>query len=828
MEKKRKKKQTQIFLVMFVIKRNGRKEDIHFDKITSRISKLCFGLASAVQPVLIAQKVIQGIYSGVTTSELDELAAEECAAMASTHPDFGILAGRIKMSDLHKSTFKSFSETATLLYTYHCPQTGQPAPLLEKPTHDFIQAHAERLNGAIIYSRDFAYEYFAVKTLCRSYLLKLDEKVLERPQHMWMRVACFLHCGDIDSALETYELLSQGYYIHASPTLFKAGMPNPQLSSCFLLGVPQDSIEGIWDAQKQCAIISKNAGGIGCEVYRIRAKGSYIRGSAGKSDGLIPFLRGFHTTARAVNQGSKRKGAISVTNVPFHADIMDFLQLRKNNGHEEARTHDLFIALWIHDLFMRRVEEDGEWALFCPNTVPDLFDCWGEKFEALYVKYEADPKLVRKRMKARVVWQAILDSQMETGLPYMMYADSCNRKSNQQAEGNIRTSNLCCEIIQFSSPEQIAVCNLASIALPRYIVNNVFDFAMLMKCAKTVVYNLNLVIDKTCYPLLEARFSNLRHRPMGIGVQGLHDAFVILRLPYESAGAKQLNIDIFEALYFACCEASCELAERDGKYESFDDSPMAKGKFQFDLWNVTPSGKFGDWNALRMRVMAKGMRNSLLLAPMPTASTSGLLGNTESFEPITSMLYNRRTLAGDFSIVNKHLVKDLIERGLWSTELRNQLVAYEGSVQKIQEIPEDLKELYKTAFEIKMKNVMQMCADRGPFICQSQSMNYHLPVVTSSILTSAHFHAWRLGLKTGMYYLRTLGVDGTIKVTVDQEMLKRTETKQEKRARDDDDDKTPIATKRIRASLPNKEKQETEELEGEACTMKDGCVSCGA
>jgi len=804
---------------MFVIKRDGREENVHFDKITSRISKLCFGLAAVVEPVIVAQKVIQGIYSGVTTSQLDTLAAEECAALSTTHPDYAVLAGRIIMSDLHKSTRKSFSETATALFTYISPETEEPAPLLDKETYEFIQANAAQLDGAAIYSRDYIFEYQAVKIFIQSYLLKLDGKVVERPQHLWLRVASFLHRGDIAATIATYELLSQGDYIHGSPTLFKAGLPTPQLSSCFLLGIPDDSIVGIWDAQKQCAIISQNAGGIGLDAYKVRATGSYIRGAGGKSDGLIPFLRCFNALARAVNQGGKRKAAISIYMVPFHADIMEFLQLRKNSGAEELRARDLFLALWIHDLFMKRVEEDGDWALFCPNTVPDLFDCWGETFEALYAKYEQNPKLVRKSMKARVIWQAILDSQTETGLPYMMYADSCNRKSNQQAEGNIRLSNLCCEIVEFSSPEQIAVCNLASIAVARMIKDGKFDFVKFMQVAKAVTYNLNIVIDKTCYPLPQARYSNLRHRPIGIGIQGFHDLLIMLRLPYESKEAAELNVDIFEAMYYASCEASCELAERDGAYESFAASPMAQGKFQFDLWKVTPSGKFGDWNTLRSRVMGAGMRNSLLIAPMPTASTSSLLQLTESFEPFTSCLYTRRTLAGDFVVANKYLVKDLIERGLWTPEIRNKVVAYDGSIQKIDEIPNDLKELYKNAFEIKLKTVMEMCAARGPFICQSQSMNYHLPKVTSNILQSAHFFAWKAGLKTGMYYLRSQSAANAIKVTVDQDMLRKTT-----RAKDVDDSEP--STKRLKSNVVAV--TVPEEPQGETCSMKDGCVSCGA
>lgn len=768
-------------LSMFVIKRDGRKEPVLFDKITARVSKLCWGLdEDFVDPIVVSQKVIQGVYKGVTTAELDELAAETAAHMTSEHPQYGELAARIAVSNLHKGTSKTFSQVAELLYNYVEPRTEQPAPLLSKEVFDFIQANAEELNSAIIYDRDFKYDYFGFKTLCRSYLLKIDGRIVERPQHMLMRVACGLHAGDVAATVETYNLMSNKWFTHASPTLFNAGTPKPQLSSCFLLSMKDDSIEGIYDTLKSCAQISKQAGGVGLAIHNIRATGSYIRGTNGTSNGLVPMLRVFNNTARYVDQGGgKRKGAFAVYLEPWHADIFGFLDLKKNTGIEENRARDLFYALWIPDLFMERVEQDKEWTLFCPNEAKGLSDCWGAKFKELYESYEAKPKIVRKTIPARTLWQAILEAQTETGVPYMLYKDACNAKSNQQNLGTIKCSNLCTEILEYTSPDEIAVCNLASIALNMFVKDKVFDFQQLFEVTKVVARNLNKVIDINYYPVPQAEYSNLRHRPIGIGVQGLADAFILMRYPFDSKEAAQLNIEIFETIYFAACTASNELAKQFGPYESYPGSPMSQGKFQFDLWGVTPTNRW-DWADLRAKVAAHGLRNSLLVAPMPTASTSQILGNNECFEPYTSNLYVRRTLAGEFVCVSKHLLKDLIERGLWNSALKQKLIAHDGSVQTIKEIPADLRELYKTVWEIKTKVIMDMAADRGAFICQSQSLNVHMTNINFGKLTSMHFYAWKKGLKTGMYYLRSKAAADAIKFTVDQEVLKeKEETKNE-------------------------------------------------
>lgn len=769
---------------MFVIKRDGRKESVQFDKITSRISKLCWGLDETfIEPVRISQKVIQGLYKGVTTEELDELAAETAASLTSEHPHYGKLAARIAVSNLHKGTSKSFTQVADDLYAYVEPRTQLPAPMLSQECYEFIKTHADDLNNAISYDRDYEFDYFGFKTLCRSYLLKLNGKIAERPQHMLMRVACGIHMGDVTAAVETYHLMSNKWFIHASPTMFNAGTPRAQLSSCFLLTMKEDSIEGIYDTLKSCAQISKQAGGIGLAVHNIRATGSYIRGTGGTSNGLVPMLRVFNNTARYVDQGgNKRKGAFAVYLEPWHADIFQFLDLKKNTGIEENRARDLFFGLWIPDLFMQRVEADGDWSLFCPHEAVGLAESWGEEFKALYEKYEAQttPKIVRKSIKARKLWQAILEAQTETGVPYMLYKDACNRKSNQQNLGTIRCSNLCTEIIEFTSPNEIAVCNLASISLGMFVAgkdkdkDRVFDFQTLHDVTKVVTRNLNKVIDINYYPVAEAEYSNKRHRPIGIGVQGLADAFILMRYPFDSKEAAQLNIDIFETIYFAACTASMELAAKLGPYESYAGSPMSKGQFQFDLWGVEPSSATPsrwNWDDLRAKIRTHGMRNSLLLAPMPTASTSQILGNNECFEPYTSNLYVRRTLAGEFVCVSKHLLLDLIERKLWTPELKNKLIAHNGSVQNIQEIPADLKELYKTVWEIKGKVVVDMAADRGAFICQSQSLNIHMTDINFGKLTSMHFYAWKKGLKTGMYYLRSKAAVDAIKFTVDQNML---------------------------------------------------------
>ncbi|MDV3903022.1 ribonucleoside-diphosphate reductase subunit alpha [Elizabethkingia anophelis] len=752
---------------MYVIKRNGKQEAVHFDKITARVHKLVYGLSVTEKDVIeIAKKVIQGIYDNVTTTELDNLAAETAAAYTTVHPDFAVLAARIAVSNLHKNTLKSFSKTVKLLYEYKDPITDSHAPLLSKEVYDIIRKNADEIDSSIIYDRDYNFDYFGFKTLERSYLIRTNGKVTERPQHLFMRVAIGIHKEDIKAAIETYNLMSEKWFIHATPTLFNAGTPKPQMSSCFLLSMTEDSIAGIFDTLKRCALISQSAGGIGLSIHNVRATGSYIKGTGGISNGIIPMLRVFNDTARYVDQGGgKRKGAIAVYLEPWHVDIFDFLDLRKNHGKEEMRARDLFPALWIPDLFMKRVEANADWSLFDPNETPGLYDVYGNAFEELYEHYEAEGKY-RKQVKARELWNAILEAQIETGTPYMCYKDAVNEKSNQKNIGVIRSSNLCTEIMEYTNADEVAVCNLASLALSRYVSENGFDFQKLYEVTKIVTRNLNKVIDGNYYPVPETENSNFKHRPIGLGVQGLADVFILLRLPFESEEAKQLNIDIFETIYFAAMEASMELAKEQGAYESFKGSPLSEGKFQFDLWNVTASERW-DWNRLRREVMEFGVRNSLLLAPMPTASTSQILGNNECFEPYTSNVYNRRVLSGEFVVVNKHLLNDLTGLGLWSPAMKNKLIAENGSVQNIAEIPDDLKELYKTVWEIKQKTIVDMAADRGAFICQSQSLNLFMAEPNMAKLTSMHFHAWKSGLKTGMYYLRTKAAADAIKFTVE-------------------------------------------------------------
>ncbi|CAI9685657.1 ribonucleoside-diphosphate reductase subunit alpha [Elizabethkingia anophelis] len=752
---------------MFVIKRNGKQEAVHFDKITARLHKLVYGLAVDEKDVIeIAKKVIQGIYDNVTTTELDNLAAETAAAYTTVHPDFAVLAARIAVSNLHKNTLKSFSKTAKLLYDYIDPVTNTYAPLLSKETYDIIRKNADAIDSSIIYDRDYNFDYFGFKTLERSYLIRTNGKITERPQHLFMRVAIGVHKEDIAAAIETYNLMSEKWFIHATPTLFNAGTPKPQMSSCFLLSMTEDSISGIFDTLKRCALISQSAGGIGLSIHNVRATGSYIKGTGGISNGIIPMLRVYNDTARYVDQGGgKRKGAIAVYLEPWHADIFDFLDLRKNHGKEEMRARDLFPALWIPDLFMQRVEENADWSLFDPNEAPGLYDTYGDEFAALYQQYEQEGKF-RRQVKARELWNAILEAQIETGTPYICYKDAVNEKSNQKNIGVIRSSNLCTEIMEFTNAGEVAVCNLASLALPRYVAENGFDFQKLYEVTKIVTRNLNKVIDGNYYPVPETQNSNFRHRPIGLGVQGLADVFLLLRMPFESEEARQLNKDIFETIYYAAMESSMELAKEQGAYESFKGSPLSEGKFQFDLWNVEPSDRW-DWADLRKDVMEFGVRNSLLVAPMPTASTSQILGNNECFEPYTSNVYNRRVLSGEFVVVNKHLLKDLIELNLWDAQMKNRLIAENGSVQNIEEIPTDLKELYKTVWEIKQKTIIDMAADRGAFICQSQSLNLFMAEPNMAKLTSMHFHSWKSGLKTGMYYLRTKAAADAIKFTVE-------------------------------------------------------------
>ena len=757
---------------MQVIKRSGKLEDVKFDKITARINKLCYGLDSRfIEPLDVAKKVIAGIYDQVTTTTLDNLAAETAASLTTKHPDYALLAARIAVSNLHKSTDKSFSRTIEKLYKYIDPKNGAPAPLISDEIYKIVKANRDKLDSTLIYDRDYNFDFFGFKTLERSYLLKTDGKVVERPQHMLMRVALGIHMEDIDAAIETYHLMSEKWFIHATPTLFNAGTPKPQLSSCFLLAMQDDSIPGIFSTLKQCAEISQSAGGIGLSIHNIRATGSYIKGTNGTSNGVVPMLRVFNDTARYVDQGGgKRKGAFAIYVEPWHADIFEFLDLKKNHGKEEGRARDLFYALWIPDLFMKRVKENGDWSLFCPNEAPDLYTCHGEEFEKLYNQYEAEGR-ARKTVRAHELWYKILESQIETGTPYMLYKDAANTKSNQKNLGTIRSSNLCTEIIEYTAEDEVAVCNLASLALPKYVEDGKFNFDQLFEVSKVVTRNLNKVIDVNYYPIPEARNSNLRHRPVGIGVQGLADAFILMRLPFDSDEAKQLNRDIFETIYFAALTASCDLAEKLGPYETYAGSPISQGIFQFDMWNVEPSDRW-NWDALRVRIMKHGVRNSLLLAPMPTASTSQILGNNECFEPYTSNIYSRRVLSGEFVVVNKHLMKDLISRGLWDDHMKDELIANNGSIQNIEFIPEDLKELYKTSWEIKQKDIIDMSADRGAFICQSQSMNIFMENVNFGKLTSMHFYAWEKGLKTGMYYLRTKAAVDAIKFTVDAEMMK--------------------------------------------------------
>ncbi|RIA10919.1 ribonucleoside-diphosphate reductase alpha chain [Flavobacteriaceae bacterium MAR_2010_72] len=754
---------------MYVVKRDGRKEPMMFDKITARVRKLCYGLNELVDPVKVAMRVIEGLYDGVTTSELDNLAAEIAATLTTAHPDYARLAARISVSNLHKNTKKTFSEVMHDLYTYVNPRTGKKAPLIADDVYKVIEEHKEKLDSTIIYNRDFGYDYFGFKTLERSYLLKINGEIAERPQHMLMRVAVGIHLDDLDSAIETYELMSKKYFTHATPTLFNAGTPKPQMSSCFLLTMKDDSIDGIYDTLKQTAKISQSAGGIGLSIHNIRATGSYIAGTNGTSNGIVPMLKVFNDTARYVDQGGgKRKGSFAIYMETWHADIFDFLDLKKNHGKEEMRARDLFYAMWISDLFMKRVQENGEWTLMCPNECPDLCDVHSEEFEALYTKYEAEGK-GRKTIKARELWEKILESQIETGTPYMLYKDAANRKSNQKNLGTIRSSNLCTEILEYTSPDEVAVCNLASIALPMFIKNGEFDHKELYRITKRVTKNLNRVIDRNYYPVKEAENSNFRHRPIGLGVQGLADTFIKLRMPFTSDEAKTLNQDIFETLYFAAVTASMEEAQKDGPYQSYKGSPISEGEFQHNLWGIKDEELSGnwDWAKLRKDVKKHGVRNSLLVAPMPTASTSQILGNNECFEPYTSNIYTRRVLSGEFIIVNKHLLEDLVELGLWNDGLKQDIMRANGSIQGIDTIPEDIKELYKTVWELSMKDIIDMSRHRGYFIDQSQSLNLFMEGATMAKLTSMHFYAWKSGLKTGMYYLRTKSAVDAIKFTLD-------------------------------------------------------------
>ena len=793
---------------MYVLKRDGRREPVQFDKITARIKKLCYGLHDAVDPTKVAMRVIEGVYDGVTTTELDNLAAEVAATNAVTHPDYAQLASRIAVSNLHKATKKSFTETMKDLHEYVDPITGENASLIAEDVWEIIQNNSELLDSSIIYDRDFSYDFFGFKTLERSYLLKIDGQIAERPQQMLMRVAVGIHKDDMDSPIETYNMMSEGWFTHATPTLFNAGTPKPQMSSCFLLTMKEDSISGIYDTLKQCAKISQNAGGIGLAIHDIRSTGSYIKGTNGTSNGIVPMLRVFNDTARYVDQGGgKRKGSFAIYIEPWHSDIFDFLDLRKNHGKEEQRARDLFYALWTPDLFMKRVEDNGDWTLMCPNECPGLADSWGPEFEALYTKYEAEGK-GRKTIKAQDLWFKILESQVETGTPYILYKDAANGKSNQQNLGTIRSSNLCTEIIEYTSPDEVAVCNLASIAVPKFVKEDrTFDHDKLFEVTYRVTRNLNRVIDRNYYPIPEARNSNMRHRPIGLGVQGLADAFILMRFPFDSDEARQLNKDVFETIYYAACTASKDMAKEEGAYETFEGSPASEGQLQFDMWDVTPSDRW-EWDILKDEIKEHGMRNSLLMAPMPTASTAQILGNNECFEPYTSNIYTRRTLSGEFIVVNKHLLRDLTKLGLWDDDMKNRLIAANGSIQNIDEIPENLKVLYRTAWEIPQRAILDMAADRGAYICQSQSLNIFMENVNNSKLTSMHFYAWKKGLKTGMYYLRTKAATDAIKFTVDKKYKTQ-----------------PQAEQAAEAAAPE---EMTYEQQVQACSIENGpdCEMC--
>jgi len=793
---------------MQVIKRSNKMEAVSFDKITARISKLCYGLnMEFVDPIEISKKVIQGLYNGVRTTDLDNLAAETAATMASKHPDYALLAARIAVSNLHKNTEKSFYETMLSLYNYIDSKTSENAGLISHETMAVIEKNKDLLDSTIIYDRDYGYDYFGFKTLEKSYLLRLDGEVVERPQHMIMRASVGIHGENIDAAIETYHLMSEKWFTHATPTLFNAGTPKPQLSSCFLLTMTDDSITGIFDTLTRCAKISQSAGGIGLAMHNIRAKGSYIKGTGGSSNGIVPMLRVFNDTARYVDQGGgKRKGAFAMYLEPWHADIFDFLELKKNHGKEEMRARDLFYAMWMPDLFMQRVKEDGNWSLFCPNEAPNLHECYGGEFEALYHKYEQEGR-ARQVIKAQDLWFSILESQIETGTPYILYKDACNKKSNQKNLGTIKSSNLCTEIIEYTAPDEVAVCNLASISLPKFVneETRTYDFEKLHEVTKVITRNLNRIIDINYYPVPEARNSNFRHRPIGIGVQGLADAYIMMRFPFDSKEAAQLNKQIFETIYHAAVEESCALAEKHGAYETFAGSPASQGILQFDMWGETPTKRY-DWDGLKAKVQKAGLRNSLLLAPMPTASTSQIMGNNECFEPYTSNIYTRRTLSGEYIIVNKHLLLDLTNLGLWTDEVRQKLMAANGSVANIDEIPQDLKDLYKTVYEISQKVIIDQAADRGAYICQSQSLNLFVENPTFSKLSSMHFYGWQKGLKTGMYYLRSKAAVDPIKFTLDQQ-----------HQRINASTKTPITEIEV-MDLP----------EGAVCTMEEGCISCGS
>ena len=758
---------------IYVTKRDGSRQPVSFDQVLRRIQGLATGL-DHVNPDLVAQKVCSQIADGIKTSELDEFAAETCAMMqARNHPNYGKLAARLVIDNHQKNTPNNLIDAVSTLHA---------EGLLSDEVH--AVGVEPRFEDMIDYSRDFMFDYFGFKTLLNGYLLRRrDGRVWERPQHMWMRVAIQLHGKDYDAVKTSYDALSQGYFIHATPTLFNAGTRHPQLSSCFLIQMEEDSISGIYNTLKECAQISKWAGGIGLSVHNIRARDSHINGTNGKSTGVVPMLKVFNDTAKYVNQGGKRNGSFAIYLEPWHADIEDFLRLKLNTGNEDERARDLFYGLWIPDLFMKRVEEDGPWSLMCPNECPGLSDLWGDQFEAVYTKYEGQRRY-RKQVPAKKLWQMILDAQIQTGTPYLCYKDAANSKSNQQNLGTIKSSNLCTEIMEYTSDTETAVCNLGSLALPRFIEKDdvcgttFFNFEKLRQYTTILTRNLNKVIDLNFYPTEKCERSNKKHRPIGIGIQGLADVFAILRLPWQSDKAAKLNREIFENIYYAAVRESIILAMEQcepsnhyaamGAYETFSGSPASQGKLQFDLWSEEPrETSYLDWTNLKKNVQTFGMRNSLLIAPMPTASTSQILGNNECIEPFTSNMYTRRVLAGEFIVINKYLVDDLVKRNLWNSDVRSQIIANNGSVQNILEIPSELRELYKTAWEIPMKTIINLAADRAPFICQSQSLNLFVAEPSYSKISSMHFYAWKKGLKTGCYYLRTKSVAKTQQFTVE-------------------------------------------------------------
>ena len=829
---------------MRVVKRDGTQEPVSFDKVLVRIKKASNGLN--VQADTLAQNIISQICDGISSSKLDELAAQLAASLSTLHPDYAILASRLTISNHHKNTPYTFSEVVATLSNQVSSHTDKPIQYVSDELYEVSKTFSDRIEAEIDYKRDYDFDYFGFKTLEKSYLLKdTKNRILERPQHMWMRVALGIWTSGKDTteqqliqAFETYNLMSQKIYTHATPTLFNAGTPRPQLSSCFLLAMKDDSIDGIYNTLKDCANISKFAGGIGLHIHNIRASGSLIGGTNGRSNGIVPMLRNFNATARYVDQGGgKRNGSFAIYLEPWHADVEEFLKLKLNTGETEERARDLFYALWIPDLFMKRVEEDGQWSLFCPNEAPGLADVYGDEFDALYTKYEKEGR-ARKSVSAQKLWFKVLDSQMETGTPYLLYKDPANKKSNQKNLGTIKSSNLCTEIIEYSSPDETAVCNLASLALPAFVShdNKSFDFDKLRKVVASVVKALNKVIDINFYPIPETKKSNFRHRPIGLGVQGLADVFARLRIPWEALEAIRLNQLIFEHIYYAAVEASSSMAITDGAYETFQGSPASKGILQPDMWQVVPiteSENTLDWKALRLNA-SKGMRNSLLVAPMPTASTSQILGYTECFEPMTSNIYARRVLAGEFVVVNRYLVNDLMGLDLWSEALKQKIIAQNGSVQGIKEIPAWIQAVYKTSWEIKQRSLIDMAAHRGAFICQSQSLNLFMENPTYAKLTSMHFHAWKQGLKTGCYYLRTKAPVMAQKFTVDPRLVQGSvshETEDDS-ASESEDELTPQEKKaKERAALKDRLAREFEESvkeAKEASANGEGCTMCSS